>query len=203
MTALPLGRGGLVSVQYMGFYSLFSDRGADGKEGRRILCVTYFPQTLSFEGKGKSLLPPRLFKQRETVHVRLRPPVFIDQLKPFQISGGENSLTEDLRLRPLANQWLAAGHGIAASPWLPQNPFALHPAIPTSNAAFDPNHHPGVPIPGGFKLAQDSLTGQLLIIPSGGGFQTRDGAVVALFDGTGEVGEVASGGGGCGSADGS
>ena len=84
MTALPLGRGGRVSVQYIGFYGLFSDGGADGKEGRRLLCVTYFPQRLCFEGRGKSLLPPRLFKQRETVHVRLRPPVFIDQLSNFR-----------------------------------------------------------------------------------------------------------------------
>lgn len=120
------------------------------KENKRLLSVT-----------------PRLLTTRNLVR-ETRPPI----IQTFQISGGENSLTEDLRLRPLANQWLAASHGIAASPWLPQNPFALHPAIPTSNAAFDPNHHPGVPIPGGFKFAQDSLTGQLLIIPSGGGFKT-------------------------------
>ncbi|XP_070188288.1 trinucleotide repeat-containing gene 18 protein-like isoform X2 [Littorina saxatilis] len=82
------------------------------------------------------------------------------------VTGGESALTEELRLRPLTNQWLTPGHGITA-PWLPPNPFAIHSAIPTSTAGFDPNLHPGVSIPGGFKLAQDPLTGQLLIIPGG------------------------------------
>lgn len=75
-------------------------------------------------------------------------------------------MAEDLRLRPLTNQWLAPSHPVPPSSWLTQNhPFALHPGIPTTGTTFDPSHHP---LASAFKLAQDSLTGQLLFIPNSG-----------------------------------
>ncbi|KAL8599647.1 hypothetical protein ACOMHN_053824 [Nucella lapillus] len=119
-------------------------------------------------------------RQQKSVLTGAAKPIPNTGLPPnLVVTGGDNSLTEELRLRPLASQWLAAaGHGLAAAanPWLSaQNPFGLHPAaaLPppttatTAAAAFDPSHQPGVALAGGFKLAQDSLTGQLLIIPSG------------------------------------
>ncbi|XP_025091338.1 serine-rich adhesin for platelets-like isoform X3 [Pomacea canaliculata] len=112
------------------------------------------------------------YKEREDFH-RQQKSLLTGAAKPIPnttlppnlvVTGGDNALTEELRLRPLANQWIAASHGLAPSAWLPQPPFTLHPGIPTSTATFDTSHHP---ISSGFKLAHDPLTGQLLLIPSG------------------------------------
>ncbi len=62
-----------------------------------------------------------------------------------------------------ANPWVqAASHPLATTLWLQQGPYALPHAVPAT--PIDPTHIPVTP-PVGFKLAQDSLTGQLYLIP--------------------------------------
>ena len=82
------------------------------------------------------------------------------------IPGTDSTLSDDLRMRTLASQWLAAsGH---PSAWLSQNPYGLHPGIATTTtSAIEQGAFP-VPTPSGFKIAQDSLTGQLFLVPTGG-----------------------------------
>ncbi|XP_067672870.1 trinucleotide repeat-containing gene 18 protein-like isoform X1 [Haliotis asinina] len=82
------------------------------------------------------------------------------------VAGNDTGLQDELRVRPLASQWVAAGHSVNPNPWLSQNPFALHPAITTtSTSTLDPNPFP-ITAPSGFKIAQDSFTGNLFLIPA-------------------------------------
>lgn len=53
--------------------------------------------------------------------------------------------------------------------WFSQNAFPLSTAITTSNTGGNTGAQMplNVPAPAGYKLAQDSLTGQILLLPSG------------------------------------
>ncbi|XP_012939835.1 serine-rich adhesin for platelets [Aplysia californica] len=60
---------------------------------------------------------------------------------------------------------VVAGAAVNASPWLPQMPFSLHQSLNAPGATYDPAHNPFT-APAGFKFAQDSLTGHILLIPN-------------------------------------
>ncbi|CAG5124629.1 unnamed protein product, partial [Candidula unifasciata] len=56
-------------------------------------------------------------------------------------------------------------HSVNPSPWIPQVPFHIHPALNSSGATFDPSFP--ITAPCGYKFAHDSLTGQFFIVPTG------------------------------------
>jgi len=79
-------------------------------------------------------------------------------------NGAGIAWSDDPSARHFTNPWLSAGHGINPSSWLGQVPFTIPPNIPTSGVT-DASQLP-VSVPPGFKLVQDSVTGQLMIIPA-------------------------------------
>ncbi|XP_064630864.1 BAH and coiled-coil domain-containing protein 1-like isoform X2 [Lineus longissimus] len=67
--------------------------------------------------------------------------------------------------RSLSSHWLQAGGTMAPTYWLGQSPYSItHPAVHLPNV--DPSHIPMTPPGGGYKLAQDPMTGQLFLIPA-------------------------------------
>ncbi|KAJ8319255.1 hypothetical protein KUTeg_004346 [Tegillarca granosa] len=71
--------------------------------------------------------------------------------------------SEDPSARHFANPWVQAG-AINPSAWMGQMSYTLPTNIPTSTT-IDTNQLP-VSIPHGYKLVQDSVTGQFMVIPS-------------------------------------
>ncbi|CAG5127812.1 unnamed protein product, partial [Candidula unifasciata] len=66
---------------------------------------------------------------------------------------------------PMAPSLVVTGSTVNQSPWLQQMPFPIHQTLNPTGTAFDPSFP--ITAPSGFKLAHDSLSGRLFLIPSG------------------------------------
>lgn len=77
-------------------------------------------------------------------------------------TGAGIAWSDDPTARHFPTQWLQTPHQLSQS-WISQLPFQMPPSIPTSSTA---DQTLPITIPPGYKIAQDSVTGQLMMIPS-------------------------------------
>lgn len=76
-------------------------------------------------------------------------------------SGAGIAWSEDPSASRFPTQWLQTPQ--LNQSWLGQLPFQMPPTIPTSGTS---EQTLPITLPPGFKIAQDSVTGQLIMIPS-------------------------------------
>jgi len=77
-------------------------------------------------------------------------------------TGAGIAWSDDPTPRHFPTQWLQTSHQLNQS-WIGQLPFQMPPSIPTSGTS---DQTLPITIPPGYKIAQDSVTGQLVMIPS-------------------------------------